>query len=75
MNPMLIMQMKNLLERFQGNHPRVPMFLADAGRSIDEGSIIEINVTTAEGKNLCTNLKVTAEDLELIQQLRGMMPQ
>lgn len=75
MNPMLIMQMKSMLERFQRNHPRFPMFLADAGQSIDEGSIIEISVTTAEGKNLCTNLKVTAEDLELIQQLKGMMPQ
>ena len=75
MNPMLIMQMKNLLERFGRNHPRVPMFLADAGQSINEGSVIEINVTTAEGKKLCTNLKVTEEDLELIRQLRSMMPQ
>lgn len=75
MNPMMIMQMKTLLERFQRNHPRVPMFLADAGQSLGEGSIIEINVTTEEGKNLCTNLKVTEEDMELIRQLRTMMPQ
>lgn len=73
MNPMLMMQMKNLLERFGKNHPRVPMFLADAGQNIDEGSVIEIHVTTAEGKKLCTNLKVTEEDLELVQQLRAMM--
>lgn len=75
MNPMLIMKVKTLFDRFQGNHPRVPMFFRDASQCIGEGAVIEINVTTAEGKNLCTNFKVTADDMELVQQLKSLMQQ
>lgn len=70
MNPMAMMKVKGLLDRFKENHPKVPMFFSAAAQNIGEGSIIEISVTTAEGKNLCTNMKVTAEDLELLEQLK-----
>lgn len=72
MNPMSMMKIKGLLERFKAAHPKVPMFLQSAGQCIGEGSIIEISVTTAEGKNLCTNMKVTKEDLELVEQLKNL---
>lgn len=69
MNPMGLMKMKGLLDRFKTNHPKVPMFFQAAAKSIGEGSIIEINVTTADGRNLCTNMKVTSDDMELVKQL------
>lgn len=72
MNPLGLMKIKGLLEKFRDNHPKVPMFFNAAAGSIDEGSIIEINVTTAEGKNICTNMKVTADDLELFRQLKDI---
>lgn len=37
-----------------------------------EGSIIEINVTTADGQNFCSNLKISAADMELIEQLKDL---
>ena len=39
---------------------------------IKEGSIIEIKVTTAEGESFDSNLKVNADDMEMIEQLRSL---
>ena len=64
MNPMAILQIKSLLDKFKNNHPKIPMFFSAAAQSIDENSIIEIKVTTAEGQNLITNMKVTSDDIE-----------
>jgi hypothetical protein len=47
------------------------MFFSAASQSIGEGSIIEISITNADGKKLCTNMKVTADDLELFEQLKN----
>ncbi|MCM1288462.1 MAG: hypothetical protein NC240_09145 [Clostridium sp.] len=67
------MKIKGLVERFKENHPKVPMFFTAASKSVDVDSIIEINITTAEGKSLCTNMKVTADDMELVRQLSETM--
>lgn len=71
MNPMAMMKIKGLLDRFRSNHPKVPMFFSAASQNIGEGSIIEISITNADGKKLCTNMKVTADDLELFEQLKN----
>lgn len=73
MNPMGFMKIKGLVDRFKDNHPKIPMFFTAASKSIDVDSIIEINITTAEGRSLCTNMKVTADDMELVRQLSETM--
>ena len=70
-NPMALMQVKGMLDKFKKNHPKVPMFLSDASKSIDEGSIIEISVTSPEGRKITTNMKINKEDLELVEQLKA----
>lgn len=72
MNPMALMQIKGLLDRFKNNHPKVPMFFSAAAKSIGEGSIIEISVTSPDGKKINTNMRIMAEDLELVEQLKTM---
>lgn len=72
MNPMAMLKIKGLMDKFKENHPKVPLFLNATAMSIDEGSIIEINVTTSQGKNLCTNMRVTADDLEMVRQLKDI---
>jgi len=72
MNPVALMQMGGLLDRFKNNHPKVPMFFKAAAQNIGEGSIIEISVTSPEGRKINTNMRVTAEDLELMEQLKNM---
>ena len=39
------------------------MFLSDAARSMGEGSIIEVSVTSPDGRKITTNMKVNQEDL------------
>lgn len=61
-----------MLDRFKKNHPKVPMFFSAAGQNIDVGTVLEVKVTTTDGKELCTNMKVTQEDMELIRQLKAL---
>lgn len=72
MNPMMLMQMKTMLEEFQRNHPKVPMFFKAAAQNIGEGSVIEMSVISKDGKKICTNMRVTADDLKLVEQLKSM---
>ena len=71
MNPAQLFQFMNAWKKFTSNHPKFPKFLrAVTNDGITEGTIIEINVTTPEGKNYCSNLKITSSDLELLQQIQ-----
>lgn len=72
MNPMMLMQMKGMLDTFTKNHPKVPMFFNAAAQSINEGSVIEMSVVSPDGKKICTNMRVTADDLKLVEQLKNM---
>lgn len=70
MNIMNLMQLKESWAVFKNNHPKFPMFLKAASeRCLQEGSVVEIRVTSPEGKTLTTNLKLKASDLELFEQL------
>lgn len=72
-NPAALFQMMNLWNRFQKNHPKFPKFLSAVFRNgIKEGSIIEIKVTTADGENFDSNLKISADDMEMIEQIKNM---
>ncbi|MBD5452952.1 MAG: hypothetical protein HDR30_01315 [Lachnospiraceae bacterium] len=72
-NPTAIFQMMNLWNKFKQNHPKFPKFMTAVYQNgIKEGSIIEINVTTADGQSLNSNLKITASDMELIEQLKEL---
>ncbi|MCM1386886.1 MAG: hypothetical protein NC231_06140 [Bacillus sp. (in: Bacteria)] len=72
-NPASILQMMNLWNQFKQNHPKFPKFMTAVYQNgIKEGSIIEINVTTADGQSLNSNLKISASDMELIEQFKDM---
>ena len=48
------------------------MFLrAVSGKDvIKEGTIIEVNITTDDGRNFSTNVKLTAEDMQLFADVK-----
>ena len=57
----------------------LPKFILSLGamgavsqNAIQEGTILEIQVTCPDGKSFASNLKVTAEDLEMLQMLRQL---
>ena len=75
MNPTQIFQIMRAWQKFTENHPKFPKFIrAVAAEGVQEGTVMELTITTPEGKEYCTNLKVQQEDLELLAQLRAMMP-
>lgn len=71
-NPMALMQIKNMLDRFKANHPKFPKFLKAAAEKTGADSVIEITVTTADGETISGNIRVTEEDMELIRQIKEM---
>lgn len=64
-----LMQLKNSWATFTQNHPKFPQFLQAASTAVKEDTLIEIKITTAEGKVIETNLKVKASDIELFKNL------
>ena len=64
-----LMQLKNSWATFTKNHPKFPKFLQAAGTAVKEDTLIEIKITTAEGKVIETNIKVKASDIQLVKNL------
>lgn len=72
-NPMTLLKMKNIWSKFEANHPKFPLFLKAVSQAgLAEDSIIEINITTADGKNFASNLKIKPEDMELLEEIKNI---
>lgn len=73
MNPMALIKAKKSWDTFSKNHPRFPAFLqAVQSAGIKEGTVIEVSVTTPDGKNMMTNVKITASDMQAFEALKGL---
>lgn len=73
-NPAKLMKIKSSWDKFTQNHPKFPQFIsAVQSNGIEEGSVIEINITTVEGKTMSTNVKITASDKEMLAELSELM--
>ena len=52
LNPMSLIKYKDMWNKFTANHPKFPHFLkAVSQNALSEGTLIEINVTTPDGKS------------------------
>lgn len=66
-----IAKAKRAWDAFTTNHPKFPAFLnAVKAKGIKEGSVIAIKITGPEGESIETNIKVKAEDMQLMDLLR-----
>lgn len=72
LNPMNVLKLKSLLDRFKENHPKFPPFVQAAAGAVKEGSIIEIKIITPEDKTILSNIKVNSEDIALFQELKEL---
>ena len=73
LNPMALMKLKKNWETFTANHPKFPAFMQAASQGmIGEGSIIEVSITSPDGRKISTNIKVTQSDMELFEDLKNM---
>ena len=72
-NPMDLLKMKERLQIFRDQHSRFPLFLKDVGEhAIAVGSVVEMKVTSPEGKEYITNIRLTPEDIETIELARNI---
>ena len=74
-NPMAFMQMKERLDTFTRQHPKVPLFLKDVNEhAILPGTIMELTVTDPAGKRYVTNIRLTEEDVKTLRMLQSSRP-
>ena len=70
MNPMSLMQLQQRFQIFQQEHPKIIAFFKAIGNdSMQEGTIIAVKVTTPDGKEIESNIKITANDITTFQQM------
>lgn len=69
----ILQQLKSGIDRFRAGHPKFPMFLKAVSQdALKEGSVVEISVTTPEGKNYCSNVRLNADDIELMDTFKNL---
>lgn len=65
--------LKKHLETFRKNHPKFPSFLnAVSHNALEEGTVIEISVTSPSDKNYVTNIKLRQDDLDFLRELQSL---
>ena len=73
MNPMKLLQIKASWEQFKARHPKFPSFLNAVSKgAVTEGALIEMTITTADGKKYSSNLKLTPEDMQLVNDMKDL---
>ena len=74
MNPMKLLQIKASWEQFKARHPKFPSFLNAVSKgAVTEGALIEMTITTADGKKYSSNLKLTPEDMQLVNDMKDLL--
>ena len=70
----LLQKAKSLLNTFQAEHPKFALFLGAVHRegALRKDSVIEISVTPPEGQSYTANIRITDNDLALLQMLREL---
>lgn len=65
---------KGAWEKFTKNHPKFPLFMdAVKKKGVSEGTVVTISfVYPNEEAPLEMNLKITPEDLEILETLKGL---
>ncbi len=68
-----MMQLGSRLQTFNNQHPKFGAFLMQAGPdAMREGSVIEMKVTSPEGQEYITNIRLTADDVETLRIIRSL---
>ncbi len=74
MNAASMLKLMSARNQFNNNHPKFGAFLkAVFSRQIEEGTVIELSVTRPGEEPVATNIKVQQSDLELLEELKGLM--
>ena len=68
MDKMIMNEAKNRLNMFNNDHPKVMPFLEMLkNNAVKEGTVVEMRVTTPEGQEYVSNIRLTKTDVETIK--------
>lgn len=74
MNPAKLLQFKREWERFTQRHPKLMRYLSVVSRThMKEGVIVELSVREPDGNPLHANLRLTSEDVALLQSVKELL--
>ena len=74
MNAASMLKLMSARNQFNHNHPKFGAFLKTVfSRQIEEGTVIELSVARPGEEPVTTNIKVQQSDLELLEELKGLM--
>ena len=72
MNPIAMMQVAGRIKIFKEQHPKALAFIQSVSEGdLREGTVIEVKVTTPEGKESVSNIKLTKDDIETFNLLKS----
>lgn len=70
LNPMQVLKLKDQLKAFTGRHPGFTSFVrAIRRKGLPEDSILDLTITTPDGKTMSTNLRLSAEDIAFVRTI------
>ena len=73
-NPAKLLQLKKQYEAFIERHPKFMRYMAYiTDHYIEEGAVMDVTVTDAQGKSLHGNAKLCAEDVAFLQEVRKLL--
>ncbi|MDE6776001.1 MAG: hypothetical protein K2J37_06905 [Ruminococcus sp.] len=73
MNPMAMLKLKPMFERFSQDHPKLLMFFAAAAGEVDKDSVLELTVKNSQGYTMKTNIKINDNDIEIFDELKKIL--
>ena len=77
MNPLALTKaftkVKPMLRNFRNAHPKFFPFVKTALKCADVDSVVEVKITTSDGKTYVTNMKLTAEDMQLVEEAKNII--
>ena len=73
-NPMAMLQMKERLNIFQKDHPKVfPFFNMLREQGLQEGAVYELKVTLPDGSERVMNFRMNENDIETFRLLGSQL--
>ena len=75
MNPMALMKLMQMKNKFSADHPKFVAFLSMLfSRKMEEGTILEVTVTRPGEAPVTANIRINQSDLEMFEELKTLNP-
>lgn len=73
MNPMALMKLMQMKNKFSADHPKFVAFLKMLfSRPIEEGTVLEVTIIRPGEAPVTANMKVNQSDLEMFEELKNL---